>query len=47
MIKLLKQKAADKEKLAEERKLGDREIEIFNRLEARGDPDRELHNKKI
>jgi hypothetical protein len=47
MIRLLRQKAIDKEKLAEERKLGEKEIAVFNRLEARGDPDRELYNQKI
>jgi hypothetical protein len=47
MIRLLRQKAIDKVKLANERKLGEKEIAVFNRLEARGDPDRELHNEKI
>jgi hypothetical protein len=47
MIRLLKQKAIDKEALAKDRMLGEKEIEIFNRLEARGDPDREKYNKEI
>jgi hypothetical protein len=47
MIRLLRQKSVDKERLAKERMLGDKEIELFNRLEARGDPDRELYNTQI
>jgi hypothetical protein len=47
MIILLKQKAIDKKKLADERILGEKEIEIFNRLEARGDPDKKLNNEEI
>jgi hypothetical protein len=47
MIRLLKQKAIDKEILAKERMLGEKEIKIFNRLEARGDPDKKKHNKEI
>jgi hypothetical protein len=47
MIRLLRQKAIDKEKLVESRKLGEKEIAVFNRLEARGDQDRELYNQKI
>jgi hypothetical protein len=47
MIRLLRQKAIDKEELAQSRKLGDKEIALFNRLEARSDPDRELYNQKI
>jgi hypothetical protein len=47
MIRLLKQKAADKEAFAKDRMLGEKEIEIFNRLEARGDPDKELYNTQI
>jgi hypothetical protein len=46
MIRLLRQKEIDKEKLAEECKLGEKEIAVFNRLEARGDPDRERYNQK-
>jgi hypothetical protein len=47
MIRLLRQKKINKDKEAESHRLGDREIEIFNRLEARGDPDRERYNKQI
>jgi hypothetical protein len=47
MIRLLRQKAIDKEELAQSRKLGDKKIALFNRLEARGDPDRELYNQQI
>jgi hypothetical protein len=47
MIRLLRQKKMDKDELAESRKLGDKEIAVFNRLEARGDRDRELYNKKL
>jgi hypothetical protein len=47
MIRLLRQKAIDKEKLVNERILGEREIEIFNRLEARCDPDKEKYNEQI
>jgi hypothetical protein len=47
MIRLLRKKKIDKDAEAESRKLGDREIEIFNRLEARADPDKERYNKYI
>jgi hypothetical protein len=47
MIRLLKQKKIDKDADAESHRLGDREIEIFNRLKARGNPDRELYNKQL
>jgi hypothetical protein len=47
MIRLLRQKAIDKEELAQSPKLGDKEIALFNQLEARGYPDRELYNKAI
>jgi hypothetical protein len=47
MIRLLRQKKIDKDAEVESHKLGDREIEIFNRLEARADPDKERYNKAI
>jgi hypothetical protein len=47
MIRLLRQKKIDKDREADKRKLGDKEIALFTRLEARGDPDRELYNQKI
>jgi hypothetical protein len=47
MIRLLRQKKIEKDREAEEHRLGDREIEIFNRLEARADPDKERYNKAI
>jgi hypothetical protein len=47
MIRLLRQKKIDKDAEAESHRLGDREIEIFNRLEARADPDKERYNKEI
>jgi hypothetical protein len=47
MIRLLRQKAIDKEAQAKDRMLGEREIELFNRLEARGEPDKERYNKEI
>jgi hypothetical protein len=47
MIRLLRQKKIDKDELAESRKLGEKEIAVFNRLEERGDPDRERYNQKI
>jgi hypothetical protein len=47
MIRLLRQKAIDKEELAQSLKLGDKEIALLNRLEARGDPDKELYNQQI
>jgi hypothetical protein len=47
MIRLLRQKKIEKDREADEHRLGDREIEIFNRLEARADPDKERYNKQI
>jgi hypothetical protein len=47
MIRLLRQKKMDKDADAENNKLGDKEIELFNRLEARADPDKLLYNKEI
>jgi hypothetical protein len=47
MIRLLRQKKIDKDAEAESRKLGDREIEIFNPLEARADLDKVRYNKAI
>jgi hypothetical protein len=47
MIRLLKQKAIYKKTLVDERKLGEKEIEIFNSLEARGDLNKELYNEQI
>jgi hypothetical protein len=47
MIRLLRQKKIDKDAEAESHRLGEKEIEIFNRLEARGDPDRERYNQQI
>jgi hypothetical protein len=45
MIKLLKQKAIDKEKLAKDRMLRSNEIEIFGQL--RGDSDLQLYNERL
>jgi hypothetical protein len=47
MIRLLRQKKIEKDAEAESHKLGDREIEIFNQLEARADPDKERYNQQI
>jgi hypothetical protein len=47
MIRLLRQKKIDKDAETKDRMLGDREIEIFNRLEARADPDKERYNQQI
>jgi hypothetical protein len=47
MIKLQKQKKIDKEKLAEERRLGPEELEIYNQIAARGDQDTTAYNERI
>jgi hypothetical protein len=47
MIRLLRQKKIDKDAEAKEHMLGDKEIEIFNRLEARAHPDKLRYNKQI
>jgi hypothetical protein len=47
MIRLLRQKKIDKDEEAENRKLGPKEIELFNKLESRADPDKLLYNKQI
>jgi hypothetical protein len=47
MIRLLRQKAIDKETQANERRLGEKEIAVFDFLEARGDPDKERYSKAI
>jgi hypothetical protein len=47
MIRLLRQKKIDKDAEADELMLGEREIEIFNHLEVRGDRDKEPYNKQI
>jgi hypothetical protein len=46
MIRLQKQKAADKKKLAEERRFGPDELEIYNQTAARGDLDTRAYNEK-
>jgi hypothetical protein len=47
MIRLLRQKKIDKDEEAENGKLGPKEIELFNRLESRADPDKLRYNKEI
>jgi hypothetical protein len=47
IIQLLRQKALDKEGLAEDRMLGANEIKIFNCLESRGGPYAEFYNKQV
>jgi hypothetical protein len=47
MIRLLRQKKIDKDAEAESHRLSNKEIEKYNRLEARADPDKELYNKQI
>jgi hypothetical protein len=47
MIRLLKQKAIDRNALGEERRLGPEELAIYNEIAARGDDDRNAYNKNI
>jgi hypothetical protein len=47
MIRLQRQKKIDKEKLAEERRFGPDELEIYNQIAARGDHDTAVYNERI
>jgi hypothetical protein len=47
IIRVLRQKALDKEILGKNPKLDPNEIELFNQLESRGDPDTRLYEEQV